>query len=227
MAATLQQFLARAAIRQRVVMLGGLAIIAHGYSHSTKDAGAWLDPLASPEEWAERLRETLHAFDSLTLWSLAERRALSEEDIAGAIGLDGVLRVRGLTADLDLFRKPNGLELEDFDAIWQEATVWADAVRVMDPIDLIATKADTGRNQDAQDVLFLELKIRRELGERLVTATPEEAAAIFARYVDHVVCERALANPHPAVQAQARALLTELAESGDWFARDVLARGSS
>lgn len=76
-------------------------------------------------------------------------------------------------------------------------------------------------------MLFLELEIRRELGPRLAAAMPEEEAAIFARYVDHVVCERALANPHPAVQAQARALLAELAESGDWFARDVLARGEA
>jgi hypothetical protein len=107
MAATLQQFLARAATLQHVVMLGGLAIIAHGYSRPTKDGDAWLEPLASPEEWAERLRETLRAFDGLALWSLAERRPLGEAEIAEAIGLDGVLRVRGLTADLDLFRKAN------------------------------------------------------------------------------------------------------------------------
>ncbi len=96
----------------------------------------------------------------LTLWSLAERRPLAEAEIEEAIRLDGVLRVHGLSADLDLFRKPNGLELADFDAVWQQATTWADAVRVMDPIDLILTKADTGRNQDAQDVMFLELKVR-------------------------------------------------------------------
>jgi len=94
----------------------------------------------------------------------------------------------------------------------------------MHPIDLILTKEATGREQDVQDVHFLELKIRADLGARLTTVTPEEATAIFARYVDHAVCERALANPHAAVRAQATALLTELAESGDWFARDILAR---
>jgi hypothetical protein len=225
MAATLQQFLARAATRQRVVVLGGLAVIAHGYSRPTKDGDAWLEPLGSSEEWAEALRETLSVFEGLTLWSLAERRVMGRTEIEETIRLDGVLRVHGLTADLDLFRKPNGLELEDFDSVWQQATSWADEVRVMDPIDLILTKQDTGRDQDVQDVSYLELTVRRDLSARLAVAKPEEAAAIFARYVDHVVCERALANPHAEVRAQARALLTELSDSGDWFARDVLAKG--
>jgi hypothetical protein len=225
MAATLQQFLARAATRQRVVVLGGLAVIAHGYSRPTKDGDAWLEPLGSLGEWAEALRETLSAFEGLTLWSLAERRVMGGTEIEETIRLDGVLRVHGLTADLDLFRKPNGLEVQDFDSVWQQATSWADEVRVMDPIDLILTKQDTGRDQDVQDVSYLELTVRRDLGARLAVATPQEAAKIFARYVDHVVCERALANPHAEVRAQARALLTELAASGDWFARDVLAKG--
>ena len=40
MAATLQQFLARAATRQRVVEIGGLAVIAPGLSRPTKDGNA-------------------------------------------------------------------------------------------------------------------------------------------------------------------------------------------
>jgi hypothetical protein len=87
---------------------------------------------------------------------------------------------------------------------------------------LILTKEGTGRDQDVQDISFLELKVRADLGTRLAVATPEEAEAIFARYVDHVVCERALANPHPSVRARATALLSDLAKSGDWFARDIL-----
>ncbi len=224
MAPTLQQFLAHPASRHRAVVIGGLAVIAHGNSRETKDGDAWLDPMPSPQAWADALRETLRGFAGLTLWSLTERRVLDETEIEEAIRVDGVLRVQGLIADLDLFRKPTGLELEDFEEVWQQSTSWTGEVRVIDPINLILTKAGTGRPQDELDVFFLESKIRRELGQRLAVATPEEAAAIFARYVDHVVCERALANPSPEVQAQARALLRELAESGDWFARDVLTR---
>jgi len=224
MAATLQQFLTQTATRQRVVVLGGLAVIAHGYSRSTKDGDAWLEPLESPVAWADALRETLEEFQGLSLWSFSERRPLAQVEIDSAIASDGLLRIRGLSADLDLFRKPNALDIEDFDGVWNRASVWADAVRVMDSIDLILTKEGTGREQDAQDVSFLELKIRSDLGARLAVAPPEEAQAIFSRYVDHVVCERALTNPHPSVRAQAKALLTDLAENGDWFARDILGR---
>lgn len=73
-------------------------------------------------------------------------------------------------------------------------------------------------------MFFLEAKIRTDFGAKLTTATPEEAEAIFARYTDHAICERALANPNPAVRERARQLLVDLAESGDWFARDILAR---
>ena len=224
MGTTLQEFLARAATRQRVVVLGGLAIIAHGYSRPTKDADAWLEPMDSPETWAATLRATLRDFPGATLYAFSERRTLREEEIASFIARDDVLRVSGLEVDLDLFRKPTGLECEDFDAVWERATTWADAVRVMEPLDLILTKEETARSQDRQDVIFLEGKIRRELGDRLATATPEEARAIFARYTDHAVCEQALGNPHADVRAQARELLAELAAQGDWFSRDILAR---
>lgn len=224
MAATLQQFLGRVATRQRAVLLGGLAVIAHGLSRRTKDGDAWLDPLGSPEEWANTLRATLAEFEGLRFWSLAERRSFAPDELAEQIATDGVVRLTGLVADLDLFRKPNGLELEDFDAVWRQAEPWADGVRVMDPVHLILSKADTGRAQDVQDVFFLELKIRADLGARLTVATLEEARGILARYRDYAVCESALANPDPAVRTLAREGLEEMAAQGDWYSRDVLAR---
>lgn len=223
-ASSFQQFLARAATRQRVVLIGGLAVIAHGYSRPTKDGDAWLDPLESPAAWAATVRATLAEFPGLRLWSLAERRALDPDELGEAIASDGVVRVSGLTADLDLFRKPNTLPCEEFDAIWHRAAAWADEVRVIDPVDLILTKENTGREQDMQDIGFLEGKIRTDFGARLATCPPGEARALLARYADHVVCERALANPDPAVQALARGVLAELAAQGDWFSRDALAR---
>lgn len=224
MAATFQQFLARATTRQRVVLLGGLAVIAHGYSRPKKSGDAWLEPLASAEAWSSAVRATLAEFDGLRLWSLAERRYLEQDELTEAIAIDGVVRVSGLNADLDLFRKPNVLECEDFDAVWQHAQTWADEVRVMDAVDLILTKENTGRNQDTEDIRFLEGKIHTNFGARLAVGSLEEARALFARYTDHVVCEHALRNPDPAVQALAREVLEELVAQGDWFSHDVLAR---
>ena len=224
MGATFQQFLARVATRQRVVLLGGLAAVAHGLLRPTKVGDAWLDPLESAEAWAAALALTLREFPGLSLYSLGARREFPAEEIAEIIARDEVLRVRGLQADLDLFRKPTGLECGDFGEVWERATIWADTVRVIDPIDLILTKETTGRNQDRQDVMFLENKVRGEFGARAAVATPEEARALFARYADHAVCARALENPHPEVRALARELLAELAAQGDWFSRDILAR---
>ena len=224
MAATIHEFLSRCASRQRVILIGGLAVIAHGFSRRTKDGDAWLDPLASPEAWAAAVRATFAEFAGLRLWSLAERRNLDPGELAEAIAIDGVIRVSGLNADLDLFRKPNVIECEDFERVWQQAAPWADEVRVIDPVDLILTKENTGREQDLQDIGFLEGKIRTDFGPRLASASLEEARALFARYADHIVCERALANPDPAVQALARDLLADMAAQGDWFSRDVLAR---
>ncbi len=222
MAATLQQFLGRAATRQRVVVIGGLAVIAHGLSRPTKDGDAWLDPLASAAAWAARLRETLAEFSECTLWSLAERRVAQPEELEEIVTIDGVIRISGLIADLDLFYRPNGLECADFDAVWQRASAWAEEVRVVDPLDLIVTKEGTGREQDRLDITFLEAILRTDLGARLVKATRAEAEAIFARYADHVVAAKALDNPDPAVQALAREILKGFAEQGDPFARDAL-----
>ena len=224
MAATFQQFLARAATRQRVVLIGGLAVIAHGYSRPTKDADAWLEPLDSPEAWAAALCATLAEFADLRLWCLAERRDVEAGRLAEVIATFGVVRVCGLHADLDLFRRPNNLACEDFQTVWGQAEPWADDVRVMDPMDLILTKENTGREQDRQDIGFLEAKIRTDFGARLAVASLDEARALLARYADHVVCERALTNPDPAVRALARGVIEELAAAGDWFSRDVLAR---
>lgn len=222
MASTLQQFLARAATRQRVVVIGGLAVIAHGLSRPTKDGDAWLDPLESAGAWAARLRETLGEFSECTLWSLAERRGAHPEELEEIGTIDGVVRVCGLNADLDIFYKPNGLECADFSAVWERALPWAEAVRVMEPLDLILTKEGTGREQDRVDITHLEGRLHTELGARLTTASFAEAEAVFARYVDHAVAARALENPDPAVQALARQVLAELAEQGDPFARDAL-----
>ena len=225
MAATFQQFLGRVATRQRTVVLGGLAVIAHGLSRPTKDGDAWLDPLDSPERWAETLLATVAEFErGLSFWSLAERRNFAPDELAAMIAIDGVVRLTGLLADLDLFRKPNGLEITDFDTVWQQSEPWAEAVRVIDPVNLILSKENTGREIDQRDISYLESVIRADLGGRLAVASLGEARGILARYCDYVVCERALANPDPGVRTLARERLTEMAEHGDWFSRDVLAR---
>lgn len=53
MAIPVQTFIDRLTESHRVVVLGGLAVIVHGYSRHTHVADVWLDPMESPEVWCE------------------------------------------------------------------------------------------------------------------------------------------------------------------------------
>ena len=219
----LDAFLRALTRERRVLLLGGLAIIAHGLSRATKDADIWLEPMESGEAWADLLFAACARFPETRLarlpgWTVMETAA----EVAMAAEEIGMVRVLGLECPLDVFRRPNEFEESAFDEVWSRATVKEDGVHLPDAADLLQSKHDTGRERDAEDIHFLEAKLRRVSGEALPTASLAEAEAIFARYVDHAVAARALENPDPAVQALARQLLAELAEQGDPFARDAL-----
>ena len=208
---------------RRVLLLGGLAIIAHGLSRATKDADIWLEPMESAGAWADLLFATTAHFPETRIarppgWAVMESR----EEVAIAADETGMVRVLGLECPLDIFRRPNEFEEAAFDDVWNRAAEKEDGVRLPDAADLLASKHDTGRDRDAEDIHFLEAKLRRISGDALLTASRAEAEAIFARYVDHAVAARALENPDLAVQALARELLGELAAQGDPFARDAL-----
>lgn len=208
---------------RRVLLLGGLAIIAHGLSRATKDADIWLEPMESAGAWADLLFAATAHFPETRIarppgWAVMESR----EEVAIAADETGMVRVLGLECPLDIFRRPNEFEEAAFDDVWNRAAEKEDGVRLPDAADLLVSKHDTGRDRDAEDIHFLEAKLRRISGDALLTASRAEAEAIFARYVDHAVAARALENPDLAVQALARELLGELAAQGDPFARDAL-----
>ena len=56
---TAQEAVVFLANRRRVVLLGGMAVILHGLSRSTKDYDIWLDPLPEPEVWALEIKELM------------------------------------------------------------------------------------------------------------------------------------------------------------------------
>ena len=71
MAIPVQTFIDRLTESHRVVVLGGLAVIAHGYSRHTQDADVWLDPMESPEVWAAALENVCKEFPDVDHSSLA------------------------------------------------------------------------------------------------------------------------------------------------------------
>lgn len=211
------------ATRHRVLMLGGMAVISYGLDRKTKDVDVWLEPMADAGTWASALVAITGAIPSARLWSLAQRKYLTAEEVADEIADFGVLRVSGLDRDVDIFRMPNEMEIEDFEPVWSRATELPDGIRLPHELDLYMTKANTGREHDLQDQLFLERRVKDRFRERLPVCDLEEARALLTRFADPEVLGFALRNSHADVRNHALGMLREFEADGDPFSRDLLA----
>ena len=179
----------------RVLTLGGLAVIATGLSRNTYDADIWVEPFASPEEWSNHLSPILYASGTAQPVAIGSWEKIGRGKLAGVIGRDGVIRVNGLERPLDIFRDPNQLAMEDFDEIWDRAQLQDDGTRLPDPIDLLVSKQETGRDKDRADIIFLEGKIEADYLARLPKVSADEAARKLGRFLTPRVAEAALAHP--------------------------------
>ncbi len=215
-------FVRKLASQYRVVMLGGMAVIAHGFDRPTKDSDIWLEPLATSEDWADAVLSVLREYPITTVWSLAQRRNLEIEEIAEEIEDVGVIRINGMDLPLDVFRNPNELELADFERVWNAAKELEDGVRLPDPLDLYITKANTGREHDWQDQLFLETLVRKTFRESLPVCNLEEAQRLFDHFLDPAVLGYALENPNLGVRELALDHLRQFETEGDPYSRDIL-----
>lgn len=219
---TAQTFIDRLSTRGRILMLGGLAVIAHGLSRSTRDTDIWLEPFADPREWSEVLREVIAEFRGTAPYDLRGRRRVSPGDIEGVVARDGVIRISGLDRGLDVFRTPHNMTTDDFHEVWQRAAMNIPGVRIPEDIDILVTKEETSRPQDIADISFLEEKIRKRLSRTLPDCSLQQAEAIFQRYADHATCESALQNRDAGVQRLAMQTLKAFADAGDPFAERTL-----
>jgi hypothetical protein len=208
----------------RVVMLGGMAMIAHGLDRKTKDVDVWLEPLETCVQWAKAVIETANAFPTSRFWSLAEKRILRPEEIAAEVGQHGVLRVSGFDRDIDVFRDPNELDIASFDRVWRDAARELEGrVRLPNEIDLYQSKANTGRDHDWQDQLFLETKVKARFRDRLPVCDLPEATDMLERYLSPEVLVHAKGNPSAEVRELALKYLREFEAEGDPYSRDILA----
>lgn len=217
-------FIHSLAAENRVVLIGGMAIISHGLSRRTKDVDIWLDPMESADVWTSRLLYTAGLFPDSQFWSLAQRCSLSPAEIAEEITEVGVVRITGLDRDIDIFRRPNELGEESFDEVWTRSVrVLSGGIRLPDPLDLHITKANTGREHDLKDQLFLETLIKASFRERLAVCDLTEATSMFDRFLDPEVLQYARTNPNLGVRELARKYLHEFEVAGDPYSRDILA----
>jgi hypothetical protein len=211
-----EEFLSRLSEQSRVLLLGGLAVIAHGMSRTTEDADVWMDSMLPLKVWLKLLEKNLP--DGSYCWDLLHRRQISGEALVAAIEDLGVVRIGGLDRYVDVFRRPNELAEEDFAAAWEASRPHVGRFRLLDETFLIVTKENSERERDRIDISFLESKLRERYAARLAVCDAEEASGLFARYVDHATCQAALGNSDPAVREIGLAGLRELAADGNPFA---------
>lgn len=206
----------------RVMTLGGVAVIASGLSRNTFDADIWIEPMDSAERWAQGVAPFIYAAGSAEVVAIGSWEKIPRDELAAVIERDGVIRINGLERPLDIFRDPNQLDMSHFDEIWQRAQPMDDGTRLPDPIDLLVSKQETGREKDQTDIIFLEGKIQADYLARLPQASREEAVQMLERFLTPRVAESALAHSDQVVRDLGRRFLHELAEEGDPFAAEIL-----
>ena len=223
MAIPVQRFIDQLTTDHRVIVVGGLAVIGHGFTRPTKDADVWLEPMESAREWAEAVETVCRSIPGTSTRRLPGWVNVTGAELADAIEETGIVRIHGLDSPLDIFRKPNEFESHFFDAVASRAKLNGDGTLLPEPLDLIQTKMNTGRDQDLKDIDYLESLVRAEYKERLPSATPSEARAMLERYSEWQVLQAALTNPSPEVRELAMTHLHEFAEAGDPFSQAILA----
>jgi len=206
----------------RVMTLGGLAVIASGLSRNTFDADIWVEPMGSSEQWAEGVAPRVYNAGAAQAVAIGSWEKIAREELAAVIERDGVIRINGLERPLDIFRDPNQLDVSHFDEIWQRAQPMEDGTRLPDPIDLLVSKQETGREKDQTDIIFLEGKIQADYLSRLPKSSRDEAVQMLERFLTPRVAEAALAHADQAVRDLGLRFLRELAQEGDPFAAEIL-----
>jgi hypothetical protein len=212
----------RLATSFRVVTLGGVAVITHGLSRNTHDLDVWLDPMESPDFWCSAVLSALVESPGLNIVDIGSFSPVEKSQFPEVIEHDGVVRISGLDRPLDIFRRPNEMEVSGFEEVWNRATPQADGTRLPDVVDLLVTKQDTGRAKDTYDIQFLEGKAEEMYLERLPKARADEALEMLSRFLNPKVADAAARHADPQVREAGIAFLRELAAEGDPFARDLL-----
>ncbi len=216
------QLIRRVASKGRVLSLGGLAVIAHGLPRNTHDADIWIDPMESIAKWASFVGSIVYSTEGAKPVAMAVWTPIAETDFEQVVARDGAFRINGLDRPLDIFREPNELPIEEFDAAWGRAAELADGTRLPDEIDLLMTKQLTNRAKDAMDIEFLENKAEARFLAEIPVATEGCALEMLGRFLTPKVAEAALAHPSKSVRELGHRYLRELAADGDPFAADIL-----
>lgn len=217
------EFLAK---HNKVLLLGGMAVILHGLSRTTKDIDIWLDPTPGIEPWAVSIRMLLSESQELAPFRIdaaVSWKKIPPGGIEQAATSDGMIRITGADRPIDIFYWPNELELKDFLTTWDRAKPIGHGLRLMEEVDLMVTKQATGRDHDEADLRYLSGLVETKYKSILADCDLTTAKKMFDRFATPEVA--AFAYRH-ATDLNVRALglrqLRELSALGDPFASDLL-----
>ncbi len=216
----------RIAIRRPTLLMGGMAVILHGLSRTTKDIDIWPDPRPDAQDWAATMHALLAEAPELQFAEIAPHgrwQPIAADDLPTVASRDGLIRILTEDRPVDAFYLPNELGTEDFASAWARATPLDGALRLMEEVDLIISKQDTGRPHDDIDIGFLTEKIERTYKEKLLDCEPEAARRMVERFATpEIAAHLARHRSDTRLREYALNLLREMSEQGDPFAAELL-----
>lgn len=132
----------------RYILVGGYAVILHGYARTTGDMDIWVEP--SRENY-KRLVRAFHEF-GMSLFDMTESRFL-------ATTIYDVFSFGRSPVSIDIITQIKGLEFDDAYSASQWFPVEEDlSVRSLSLASLILAKKAAGRNKDLDDIEQLSKK---------------------------------------------------------------------
>ena len=201
MASQAEQLILDFSTDTRAILLGGMAMLAHGFIRHTKDIDVWLDPTPGSEKWAKKITEKISMFKEIKLISVYDKHEIKVSELAELAIEEDMFRIEGLDMMIDIFYRPNNLSVDDFENIWNRASTQERLLRIPDEIDLALTKLGTGRIQDQIDIEWLDAKIIPELQKILKSCDLNTASEIFSRISNKELCEAAIKNSNQLVKS--------------------------
>jgi len=125
----------------RYLLVGGFAVILHGYSRTTGDMDIWVE--RTPENY-QRIKQAFHQFD-MPVFDMTEQNFLSHPNWdVFTFGLPPVA--------IDLMIKVKGL---DFETCFENAIYFEDnelQIRTINRTDLLKAKKMDGRSKDLNNL---------------------------------------------------------------------------
>jgi hypothetical protein len=210
------------AARQRVIVLGGRALVFHGHAQPVHDVDVWLDPGLAPEAWCDAAWSLTEGREGLGWVCPANWVPVSRECLPTCVAECGMVRLTGCDEILDIIRQPANPQAPAFDEVWLRAGPVGDGTRMPAAADLLRTIPETEREIYQLERAFLRMKIENEYRHSLCLADEATAMKMLDVFISDEVARAGMSHPCAAVSDFCHRYLLAQSDDGDPFATDIL-----